>query len=259
MSSSFLFAPALWTRLRRLGRAAIDVLVPPHCPVSGEPVSAPALLSGPGWQQLGFIEAPFCPGCAVPFALDHGPGTRCGRCVGAAGGLDQTRAALLYDDTSVPLVVAFKHGDRTDYAPLLARLMIRAGRDLFAPDAVLIPVPLHVRRLRARRYNQAALLSQQVGAATGLAVDVQSLIRHRNTPPQKDLSPDARQRNVAGAFAVRDEAADAIKGRHVILVDDVYTTGSTLSACASRLRRAGASRVDALVLARVVKGGAAAI
>lgn len=255
----FLSGAGVWTRMRRASRSIVDALVPPQCPVSGEPVGEPALLSGPGWQQLGFIEAPFCPGCAVPFAVDHGPGVRCGRCVGAASALSQTRAALIYDDISVPLVVAFKHGDRTDYAPLLARLMVRAGDGLFRPGAVLMPVPLHVRRLRARRYNQAALLSQHVAAATGLAVDVESLIRQRHTPPQKDLTPDARKRNVAGAFAIRPARADAIKGQHVILVDDVFTTGSTLTACASRLRRAGAARVDALVLARVVKGGAQAI
>ena len=243
---------------RKFWRGFLNSLMPPHCLVSGDRVEGPGLLSGRGWAQLNFIEAPFCPGCAVPFAIDHGSEARCALCLSNQHFYDQTRAALVYDDHSVPLVVSFKHGDHTDYAPLLARLMIRAGRDLITPDSVLMPVPLHPRRLQARRFNQSAMLSQAISREMGVITDVNSLVRLKNTRPQKDKSPEARKRNVSGAFGMRDGARD-IAGQHIILVDDVVTTGSTLSACARVLYRAGADRVDALVLARVVKGGAQAI
>ena len=152
------------------------------------------------------------------------------------------------------IVLALKHGDRLDLVPAAAEWMCRAGVGIFESDTLLVPVPAHWTRLFTRRYNQSALLAQGLGRASDRPVAMTALRRTRRTPPQVRLSAAARHRNVTGAFAVRPDKANAVEGRRLLLVDDVLTTGATLSACAKALRRVGAAGVDALVLARVVPG-----
>lgn len=158
------------------------------------------------------------------------------------------------------MIHGFKFGDRTELAVSFGRWMARAGAALINDQTIIAPVPLHWTRLAARRFNQAALLAQAVASRRGAWLDERLLERTRATPPQRDtVSVDARRRNVAGAFRVSAEWRDRIQGAQVLLVDDVLTSGATLSACAGALQRAGAAQVDVLVLARVVKGGGAAL
>lgn len=239
---------------RRLSVRGLDALLPPVCPITGDPVEAPGRLSAAGWAALRFVDDPACARCGVPFAVDHGAGAECGACLAAPPAFDRARAAVVYDEASHRLVIAFKHSDRTELAPMFGAWLARAARDLAQSEAVLAPVPLHWRRLAGRRYNQAALLADAAARALGLRCDSFLLARTRPTPPQKQLSATERRRNVASAFAVRPQAQASVRGGHFILVDDVLTTGATLSSCARALKRAGATRVEALVLARVVKG-----
>ena len=240
------------------GRRAIDFLMPPACPATGERIDG-AGLSPAGWGALHFIDAPFCERCGVPFAVDYGAEILCPSCIAAPPVFDRARAAIVYDDASHKLVVAFKHSDRTENARLFGAWMARAGRGIATSTSILTPTPLHRRRLLARRYNQSSLLAAATAEISGAQYASDLLIRVRATPPQKNLSADARVRNVAGAFAVRKSRASVVRDAHIVLVDDVLTTGATLSAAARALKKAGAERVDALVLARVVKGGVGAI
>ncbi len=235
----------------------LDVVTPPLCPLTGEPVSAPGLLSPSAWARIQFVESPVCNHCGAPFSHEIAAEAICARCAAEPPDFDSARAAVVYDEASHGLIVSFKHSDRTELARLFAGWLKRAGAPLFAEDVILAPTPLHRRRLISRRFNQAALLALALGRATSLPVEPMLLQRIRSTPPQKNLSPDARRRNVAGAFAVREDMNARVAGARILLIDDVLTTGATLSACARALKRAGARRVDALVLARVVKGGVA--
>jgi ComF family protein len=153
------------------------------------------------------------------------------------------------------LVLAFKHADRTQNAPAFAAWMARAGAELLDGADLIVPVPLHWTRLIARRFNQAALLARGLSKRTRIPFDPRLLVRTRRTRTQGDLTRSQRMRNVRGAFAVRANARSKLKGRTIVLVDDVMTTGATLEACAKALRRAGAKEVRVLALARVVRPG----
>ena len=245
------------TRAAAWLRPVAQLLFPPLCPVNGEPVSVPGTLSAEGWARLQFLAPPGCALCGAPFELPQPPGALCVTCTApkgydralcAPGRLDGLRAAVVYDDASAALVLALKYSDRHDIAPALGRLMVPAFRLLEAPPgAVLAPVPLHRRRLRERRFNQASLLAQAVGRETANVFHGTLLQRIKATPRQKGLSVSGRFRNIAGAFQATDDA----RGRDVVLVDDVLTSGATLVGCARALRKAGAKSVRAVTFARV--------
>ncbi len=173
----------------------------------------------------------------------------CGACVAERPTYHQARAAFIYDATSRPLVLKLKHGDRTDMAVHVAKWMTRAGRETIARADVIVPVPLHRWRLLARAYNQSALLARAIGGLTGKPVAADALTRVKSTPSQGGLTRKERRRNVAKAFHVARPAD--VGGKHVLVIDDVLTSGATANACAAVLYQAGAKNVDVLALARV--------
>lgn len=249
-------------RLRPAARLALDALLPPQCLSCAELVSEPGALCATCWAKLRFIAQPFCRICGWPFEIDPAGGDTaagpppdlvCGACLREPPRFDRARSVLVYDDASRPLVLGFKHADRTHAAPAFARWMARAGADLFATADVIAPVPLHWSRMLARRYNQAALLTNALARLTDAPSVPDLLIRRRRTPSQGRLSRSERFRNVAGAFSVRPARLPLVRGRRVVLVDDVLTTGATVGACAAVLRRAGAASIDVVSLARVVR------
>jgi len=199
------------------------------------------------------VRSPLCPVCGDAFA-GGGPDHRCTRCLQRARYFARARACALYrSDLRSPLVATlhrFKYGRDVTLAPLLGAYL-----DEHCPLAidhdVVIPVPLDLQRLRWRGFNQAAVLARFVAARRRRPFNAMALRRCRSTPPQVGLGESERRRNMAGAFALRDR--DAVRGRTVLLIDDVMTTGATAEECAKTLRRAGARRVDVLVLARAAE------
>jgi ComF family protein len=172
--------------------------------------------------------------------------------IAAPPSFDRARAAVRYDGVARDLVHAFKYGDRLDLAPVMGRWMARAGRELFGQADALVPVPLHWRRQWARRLNQSAALAAEISRASGVITLNGVLKRKRATPQQVGLSKAERAANMQGAFKVSADSAAAVRGKRLILVDDVLTSGATAEACTKTLLRAGAAHVDVLVFARVV-------
>lgn len=246
-------APRIAARLRRLGGQLLDVVLPPQCLACGRIVEALGGLCPECWEAMDFITAPQCAACGRPFEYPIDADAVCGACAQRPYPFRRARAALVYDDASRDLLIAFKHGDRTDAAPAYGRWLQQAGAQLLADCQLIVPVPLHWTRLFVRRFNQAALLAHALGRVAGLPVADRLLIRRRRTPSQGRLSAAGRRRNVAGAFAISADGQPRVMGKSVLLVDDVFTTGATVSACTRVLRAAGAAAVDVVTLARVVR------
>ena len=230
----------------------LDTGLPQLCPSCREPVGDGAGLCASCWSKLSPIERPFCEKLGIPFTYDPGPGIFSMQAIADPPAYARARAAVRYDDIARTMVHALKYGDRLDLAPVMARWMRRAGADLLGDADVVVPVPLHWRRLWARRFNQSATLAKLVAAELDLPVAYSALKRVKATPQQVGLSKSERASNVQGAFRVDAAGKAEIARRQVVLVDDVLTSGATVDTCARALLRAGARQVDVLVFARVV-------
>lgn len=237
---------------RTAATVAIDQILPPSCLACDAPVSEAGGLCPDCWSRVSFIGRPCCARCGLPFAIEAAPDAICGDCARVPPVFDRARAAFLYEGAGRKLILAFKMADRSWLAPRLASWLQRAAAPLLPEVDVVVPVPLHRWRLLARRFNQAAVLARLMARQTDAVMVPDALIRTRRTATQTRLSRSERRRNVRGAFAVRRSRGSLVAGRSVLLVDDVMTTGATVSACARALRRAGAARVDVVTLARAL-------
>ncbi len=233
-------------------RLALDFALPPLCPSCRTPLGDGAGLCAACWSKLSLIEPPYCARLGIPFVYDPGSGLLSMEAIANPPAYDRARAAVRYDDIARALVHRFKYGDRLDLAPLMGRWMARAGHELLASADALAPVPLHWRRLWARRFNQSAALAGTISALAGPPVLHGAVKRVRATPQQVGLNKNERAENVQGAFKVPADRKADVTGRRLVLVDDVLTSGATVDACARALLRAGAAHVDVLVFARVV-------
>ena len=184
-------------------------------------------------------------------ALPSGETIRCDDCLTGSGSWDRGRAAALYAGSARTLVLALKHGDRPDIAKAMGRWMARAAADLIAEADVMVPIPLHWRRFLTRRYNQSAEPSRVMARETGVPHGPDLLRRMKPTEMQRSRSALARARNVEGVFAVPPHMIEVVRGKSLLLVDDVMTTGATLNAAARALREVGAAQISIIVFARV--------
>jgi ComF family protein len=251
-------APGLETSVKRAARAVLDLVYPPLCIGCRAQVAEPGALCATCWQAVRFLDGPMCDCCGLPFEFDFdisgGAGARCAACLASPPAFDKARAVMRYDEHSRGPILALKHGDRLDLAPAFARWLDRGGRVLLDETDLIVPVPLHPGRLWRRRYNQSAELARALAKLSGKPAALTLLDRSRATPSQGAMrSAKARRRNMLGAFKVPPRHKSAIAGRNILLVDDVLTTGATVEACARALKRAGATKVLVLALARVVR------
>ena len=251
-------APPLTRRfaaaLSRLAGAALDALYPPTCMACRSAIGAHGALCPRCWSAMRFIERPFCERLGTPFEQDLGEGLVSPQAMADPPVFRRARAVARFEDGPArTLAHRLKYSDRAELAAPIARWMARAGADVLAEADLVVAVPLHPFKLWRRRFNQAAVLAKEVARLSGKPCDLAALKRVKATRSQVGLTRAQRAENVQGAFRVADGAP--IRGRKVVLIDDVLTSGATANAASRALLRAGAASVDVLVFARVVAGG----
>ena len=237
---------------RNLFTATADFFFPPRCLLCRKFLIAPheTYFCRPCSEALPLISGPLCPCCGMPFVSQEGADHLCSRCIGKAPAFDTARAVGIYAGALKQAIHLFKYNSRSLLAAPLGTVLAQQGRGLLEHEHdVIMPVPLHARRIRQRGFNQSLVLARQVGKLWDVAVAAEGLERTRWTDPQTMLHERQRLRNVRDAFSCR---ATAVEKKSILLVDDVYTSGSTVNECAKVLKRNGARRVDVLTLARTL-------
>ena len=228
----------------------LDVLIPPVCTLCNEPVSENATLCPECFSKLRFITKPHCKICGRPFEFSVSEETICAECLVSQPLFTKARSVVIYDDMARKLVLAFKNGDKLYIAPLLTKLMAQVASEFIEEVDVVMPIPLHRWRLLKRKYNQSAILARKLARHFHKTYNPDVLKRVRSTPNQGHLSARERKKNVANAFRVRK--GETVKGKTVLLVDDVLTTGATTNECSRMLLKAGVKQVYVLTFASTV-------
>lgn len=238
-------------------QAVLQAVYPPQCLTCNTLVTTDFGLCADCWRETPFISGLVCDLCGTPLpGEDPGHPVHCDDCLTIARPWEQGRAAMLYRDNGRKIVLALKHGDRTDLARPAGGWLARAAGPIAKAEGTLVaPVPLHWLRLLKRRYNQSALLSSALARVVGADHCPDLLQRRRATGTQDGRDRDGRFSNMQGAIRVHPGRAARLHGRPVLLVDDVMTSGATLAACAEACLAAGAARVSVVALARVAKDG----
>ncbi len=235
-------------------QSAVRLIYPPQCVSCGALTDSDFGLCGDCWRDTAFIGGLVCDACGTPLpGTDDGEALHCDDCMTIARPWARGRAAMLYQDNGRKMVLGIKHSDRTDLARAAGGWMATAAAPLLQPETVIVPVPLHWTRLLSRRYNQSALLAHWVASTVNRPVCPDALIRKTRTKSLEGHSRDARFAALQGAIAPHPGRLGQIKNRHILLIDDVMTSGATLAACTEALTTAGAGQVCVLLLARVAK------
>jgi ComF family protein len=240
-------------RARLILWVALDFFYPPTCLACPASVQKHDLLCAQCWWQMPFITRPFCDRLGIPLPVDYGGPLRSMRAMVDPPVFNQARSAALYDGIARDLVHRLKYSDKVELVEPMAQWMARAGEDFFHDRPLMVPVPMHWWRFLWRRFNQAALLAAKIGQLKDVEVLFHALRRVRRTRPQPGLTKAERADNLKDAFRVDGPEAVHIRGRHIVLVDDVLTSGATANACARVLLKAGAKSVDLLCFACVAR------
>lgn len=239
--------PLAQTLLRPVKTVA-DFALPPRCPGCGALTGADHRFCADCWDQLRFLGPPWCAACRAPFGFDRGEGALCGDCLDQPPPHDGTLAAVGYGPVAKQVALRLKYAGRAAFAETAARMMARL---MPGHAELLVPVPLDRWRIWGRGYNQAALIADALTRLTGVPTARGALVRTRASHGMRGLNPRQRRGAVKGAFALVDPAL--VVGRSVLVIDDVQASGATIAECARMLRRGGASRVGAMVWARVLE------
>lgn len=234
--------------------ALLNFFFPPRCLCCGQilPEEADQQLCSSCLDSLIFFSPPRCPKCGISFWAEEGPDHLCSRCLQGEESYHLVRSLGPYEGLLAEVIMRFKYGGAIYLANPLGRLLANLNDpDIsFSEIDLVMPVPLHPRRLRERGFNQSLLLARVVSRVHKLPLDFAILERTRYTQPQTQLSGAERRKNIRGAFRVRNKKALAEK--NILLIDDVFTSGATVAECARILKEAGARQVNVLTLARAM-------
>lgn len=204
------------------------------------------------WSNCSFITKPYCFICSHPFAYETDPKAICGACVATKPKYDRAIALLKYDHHSKKIIHKFKYQDQLHILNYLTNLMLNMGKELIEQSDIIIPVPMHKYKLLKRGYNQAALLAMNLAKITKLKYLPQALTKLENSTPQAGLKKEERAKNIKHSFELNEKFTADLKGKNILLIDDVITTGATISECTKILKKAKPSKVYVLAVAKRV-------
>ncbi len=242
-----------WRWARSGWLALVDTITPPKCLTCHIDVATGATLCVACWQKLRTLDEPVCDVLGTPFEYDQGEGMVSAAAIAEPPPWDKARSAVEFNDTAKQLIHLLKYKDTQEAGITMAHMMTSAGRHLIGQSDIILPVPLHATRLWQRRFNQSAYLADRIAQQSVKPCRMDVLLRHKRTRQQVGLSAEERRKNVRRAFDIPLEQRKHIEGKYVLLVDDVRTTGATLSACTDALKDGGAARVHVLTFALVLE------
>lgn len=235
--------------MRTLFQKIISLLLPKRCIVTGQIVEGNFGLSAEGFKRMDFISEPYCSRCGGPLTYSK---EVCFRCSDLCFSFHEARCVFVYNSTNKRLLHQFKYYDKVSHAKLFAHWLCQFGANLINEADYILPIPMHPKKLRERLYNQAAELTKEIEKITGVAVVLDALHRVEDSPAQQGGSRDARFENVRKVFEVDSLFQKTIKGRNLLIVDDVMTTGATLNAAASVLASFDPKKISILTLAKTL-------
>ena len=251
MPVSWGLSKAMWSGFQ----TAVRLVYPSRCLGCGDLVDSDFGLCGPCWRDTPFISGTVCDSCGTPVpGAPDGFQIECDDCMARPRPWNAGRAALIYEGRARKLVLSLKHGDRPEIARPAALWLQRVALPLLRTNMLIAPVPLHWTRLAQRSYNQAALLSQALSSLTGLSHCPDLLQRTRRTAKLERAGIEERYAALGSTIRHHPKRRRLMVARQVLLVDDVMTSGATLTACANACLEAGAKEVHTVTLARAVKG-----
>ena len=240
--------------LKKIWNFIINFIFPQQCCICKNYLSDNGQLCIKCAGKFDFISSPKCDLCGFPFEFELKSSNKkllCPKCLKKSYKFDKAISAVRYNEFSKRLILPLKHGDKTQYAKTIASIMSMFGRELAQQSDFIIPVPIHFTRMLKRKYNQASLIATHLSKIYKKPVLYTTLLRQRATKSQGHLSIVERKKNISGAFFVKH--IKKIKGKNILLIDDVFTTGATVNECAKILKRNGANKVFVLTFARVIK------
>lgn len=235
--------------IKKLALSFLNVIFPKSCLICNKIISGGSFCVE-DWNKLHFLQKPACDICFQPFEFEVEDQTICGKCAQNRPEYFKALAVLNYDESSRTLITKFKYFDQTNLAKYFAELMFKQAKEILPNIDFIAPIPLHKFRIINRKYNQSALLAKNISGLSDKKVILDLLIRTKNNKPQASLNQKMRRKNVAGIFKVKEKYLEEIRGKNILLIDDVITTGATVESCCKVLKKCGVARIYVLTLAK---------
>lgn len=230
-------------------KSLLNLLFPNKCIIC-DSYSSQNKICGECWGNCSFITKPYCALCSYPFEYDNDENSICGHCIANKPKYDKAISVFKYDKYSKEIIHKFKYNDQLHILDYFIGLMLNMGKEVIYQSDVIIPVPMHKYKLLKRGYNQSALLAMKLSSKLKIKYLPQALIKTDNTIPQAELKKDDRIKNVKNSFKVNPKFQESLKGKSILLVDDVITTGATIDECCRTLRKAAPKNIFVLSIAK---------
>lgn len=227
------------------------VIMPSHCLICNK-IIANGYFCAKDFSGLRFLTDPACAICFQPFEFEQGDGACCAACLAKKPKYERAIAVMRYDEISKKFIFSFKYFDRIDLSKFFAKLMLNQAKEMIMLADFIVPIPLHKKRLGQRKYNHSALIAKDLAKLTKIKLIYDLVTRKRNTKSQSSLSKIGRSQNIKGAFAFNEKYLSKVKGKNILLIDDVITTGATINECCKVLKKAGIRKIFVLTLAKTV-------